>query len=69
MPTDLHAYAGAGHGFGIPEADKSPAGTWPARFREWLEDRGFLGKRSPKKNGIEAGPICPPCGLLFRDVP
>lgn len=45
VPTDLHVYAGAGHGFGIREADKSPASGWPARFREWLDDRGFLGKR------------------------
>jgi endo-1,4-beta-xylanase len=44
VPTDLHVYAGAGHGFGIREGDKSPAGGWPARFREWLDDRGFLGK-------------------------
>jgi len=45
VPTDLHVYAGAGHGFGIRETDKSPAAAWPARFREWLDDRGFLGKR------------------------
>ena len=45
VPTDLHVYAGAGHGFGIREGDKSPAGGWPARFREWLDDRGFLGKK------------------------
>ncbi len=44
VPTDLHVYAGAGHGFGIRETDKTPASGWPARFREWLDDRGFLGK-------------------------
>jgi endo-1,4-beta-xylanase len=44
VATDLHVYAGAGHGFGIRETDKSPASGWPARFREWLDDRGFLKK-------------------------
>jgi len=33
VPTDLHVYAGADHGFGIREGDKSPVGSWPARFR------------------------------------
>ena len=45
VKTDLHVYAGAGHGFGIRETDKSPAAGWPARFREWLDDQGFLGKK------------------------
>jgi acetyl esterase/lipase len=45
VKTDLHVYAGAGHGFGIRETDKSPAAAWPARFREWLDDQGFLGKK------------------------
>jgi endo-1,4-beta-xylanase len=45
VPADLHVYAGAGHGFGIRETDKSPAAAWPFRFREWLDDRGFLGKK------------------------
>lgn len=45
VPTDLHVYAGAGHRFGIRDGDRSPAGTWPARFREWLDDRGFLGRK------------------------
>lgn len=42
VKTDLHVYAGAGHGFGIRDTDKSPASGWPARFREWLDDQGFL---------------------------
>lgn len=32
-------------GFGDRETDKSPAGAWPARFREWLDDQGFLGRK------------------------
>jgi len=45
VPTDLHVYAGAGHGFGIRDTDKSPAAGWPFRFREWLDDQGFLKKK------------------------
>lgn len=42
VPAELHIYAGAGHGFGLRAANKSPAGAWPERFREWLADRKFL---------------------------
>ena len=42
VPAELHIYAGAGHGFGLRETNKSPSGTWPDRFREWLADRKFL---------------------------
>ena len=44
VPAELHVYAGAGHGFGLRETDHSPAAAWPARFQEWLADRGLLGK-------------------------
>ncbi len=44
VPAELHIYAGAGHGFGLRETDHSPAAGWPARFQEWLADRGLLGK-------------------------
>lgn len=42
VPAELHIYAGAGHGFGVRETNKSPAGAWIARFHEWLADRKFL---------------------------
>ncbi len=42
VPAELHLYAGAGHGFGLREANKSPAGAWPVRFTEWLADRKLL---------------------------
>ena len=42
VPAELHIYAGAGHGFGLRATNKSPAGAWPERFREWLADRKFL---------------------------
>ncbi len=40
--AELHMYAGAGHGFGVRDTNKSPAGAWLARFHEWLADRKFL---------------------------
>ena len=43
VPADLHIYAGAGHGFGLRDTNKSPSGAWPDRFREWLVDRKFIG--------------------------
>ncbi len=54
VPAELHVYAGAGHGFGLREADHSPAAGWPARFEEWLADRGFLGKSESGR--IPTGP-------------
>lgn len=42
VPAELHIYAGAAHGFGVRETNKSPAGAWIARFHEWLADRKFL---------------------------
>ena len=41
--AELHIFTGAGHGFGLRDANHSPAGGWPIRLREWLADRGFLG--------------------------
>lgn len=40
--AELHMYAGAGHGFGVRDTNRSPAGAWIARFEEWLADRKFL---------------------------
>ena len=40
--AELHIYAGAGHGFGVRDTNKSPAGAWIARFHEWMADRKFL---------------------------
>ncbi|MSU24007.1 MAG: alpha/beta hydrolase [Opitutus sp.] len=45
VPADLHIYAGAGHGFGIRETNKSPAppaGGWANQFREFLAEQKFL---------------------------
>ena len=47
VSAELHIYANGGHGFGVREkAAAAPvAGTWTARLREWMADRGFLGKQ------------------------
>lgn len=46
VPTDLHIYAGVGHGFGLRPTQKGAVAEWPQRFADWLRDRGFLGKKS-----------------------
>ncbi len=43
--AELHVYTGVGHGFGLRETTKGPVASWPSRFHEWLDARGFL-KRS-----------------------
>ena len=44
VPAELHIYSNAGHGFGLRSANQSPAGQWPQRFYEWLDDRKLLAK-------------------------
>lgn len=45
VSAELHMYAGAGHGFGVRDTNKSPSGAWIARFHEWMADRKFLGQQ------------------------
>jgi acetyl esterase/lipase len=47
VPAELHIYSSAGHGFGVRESNKSPAGAWIARFHEWLADGKFLTPPKP----------------------
>src|SRR5271154_439408 len=42
IPTELHIYATAGHGFGIRDSNRGGVSGWPLRFEEWLTDLGFL---------------------------
>jgi endo-1,4-beta-xylanase len=42
VPVELHIYAKAGHGFGIRATNDSASAAWPERFREWMDDSGFL---------------------------
>lgn len=44
VPAELHIYSAAGHGFGLRDSSKGAVAGWPARFSEWLGDRGFLKK-------------------------
>lgn len=44
VQADLHIYSNTGHGFGYRADNKHPAGAWPERFQEWLDDSGFLKK-------------------------
>jgi acetyl esterase/lipase len=46
VSAELHIYANTGHGFGVRERNsKLSVASWPARFYDWLGDRGLL-KRS-----------------------
>ena len=44
VPAELHIYSGAGHGFGLRPTNHGAVATWPDRFYEWLDGRGFLKK-------------------------
>jgi len=45
VPTELHIYAGIGHGFGIRPSNTGPAAAWPQQMFEWLERQGFTKRR------------------------
>lgn len=45
VPTELHIYAGVGHGFGIRPGDTGAAAAWPQRMLEWLDAQGFTKRR------------------------
>jgi endo-1,4-beta-xylanase len=51
VPSEMHVFAGGGHGFGIRDQDK-PAYAWMQLFMAWLGDRGLL--RKPATPGAEA---------------
>jgi endo-1,4-beta-xylanase len=42
VSAELHVYAGTGHGFGLRPSRTGSVTTWPDRFAEWLDNRGFL---------------------------
>ena len=43
--AELHVYTGVGHGFGVRPTTKGPVASWPSRFLEFLDSRGFLKRR------------------------
>ena len=45
VPTELHIYAGIGHGFGIRPGNVGPAAAWPQQVLEWLDHQGFTKRR------------------------
>ena len=42
VPTEMHIYSEAGHGFGLRPDRPGSVMTRPARFVDWLGDRGLL---------------------------
>ncbi|MCC6291382.1 MAG: alpha/beta hydrolase [Bryobacterales bacterium] len=42
--SELHIYAGVGHGFGLRPTLKGPVSTWMDRFHDWLGGKALLGK-------------------------
>ena len=42
VPTEVHIYAGVGHGFGLRVTNPSPVAEWPQRFLEWMAAQGLL---------------------------
>jgi acetyl esterase/lipase len=48
VSAELHVYAAGGHGFGMKNRPL-PITAWPARFHEWMGDRGFLSRASSSR--------------------
>jgi acetyl esterase/lipase len=42
VSTELHIYAGVGHGFGVRQTNPSPVSGWTTLFLEWLNAQGLL---------------------------
>jgi acetyl esterase/lipase len=42
VPTELHIYAGIGHGFGIRSNNPKPVADWPELFLEWMATEKLL---------------------------
>lgn len=44
MSSELHVFAGVGHGFGIRSTNPANVIAWPNLFYAWLDSSGFLKK-------------------------
>jgi endo-1,4-beta-xylanase len=42
VPTELHIYSDAGHGFGLRPGRTGSAMKWVDRFIDWMGDRELL---------------------------
>ena len=58
VSTELHLYAGVGHGFGLRLTNPSPVAEWPQRFLEWMAAQGLLHPASAGSTDVE--PAVPP---------
>ena len=48
VSAEVHVYATGGHGFGMKDRPL-PITAWPARFHEWMADRGFLSRAASSR--------------------
>ena len=42
VSSELHIYAGVGHGFGLRKSNPEPVASWPMLFLQWLNAQGLL---------------------------
>jgi acetyl esterase/lipase len=42
VSTELHIYAGIGHGFGVRKTNPAPVSGWTSLFLDWLNAQGLL---------------------------
>ena len=42
VSTELHIYAGVGHGFGVRKTNPAPVSGWTSLFLEWMNAQGLL---------------------------
>ncbi len=42
IPSELHIYAGVGHGFGIRPSNVPPVSEWPLLLLQWMDKGGFI---------------------------
>jgi len=42
VSTELHIYAGIGHGFGVRKTNPEPVSGWTTLFLEWMNAQGLL---------------------------
>ena len=45
VSSELHVFAGVGHGFGVRDTTRGPVSGWIARFYEWMDGRGLLKRK------------------------
>jgi dienelactone hydrolase len=42
VSTELHIYAGIGHGFGVRKTNPAPVSGWTSLFLDWMKAQGLL---------------------------